>query len=228
MSVIPDTLAEKLAFFEARVAEWSTNAAAIGITPGQATGISAMTAEARAKYDAAVAARAASKNATNDQKIAFDMLTTFGGDLVKTIRAYAETNDNPIVYSLASIPAPAEPTPLGPPATPTNLVAALNTSGNVDITFKASKTGGTTFIIERRTTPLGEITPNGWTQIGITESKKFTDNALPQGLGSVQYRVIATRSSGVGTPSQFTALQFGTVSSASSATTSTAGIKLAA
>jgi hypothetical protein len=231
VSVIPDTLAEKLEFFEARLAEWATNAAAIGLTPGQVTGIAAITAEARAKYSAATAARASSKSATIEQKIAFDALNTFGGDLVKTIRTFAETNNNPGVYALASIPEPAEPTPLGPPEAPTETNAALNLSGGIDITFKASKTGGTTFVVERRTVELGGTPPTGWTQIGITETKTFTDSALPQGLASAHYRVIATRSGGVSAPSQSADLQFGTVangSQTSSATATTNGIKLAA
>ena len=230
MGVIPTSKPAQLAFFEQHIAQWTANAASIGLTPGQATGIAAFTAQARATFDEAQDARQASKDATLAQNIAFDGLLNFGADLIKIIRAYAEVNDSPMVYTLAGIPQPAEPTPLGPPATPTDLVATLNTSGGVVVTFKGSKAGGTAWVVERRTVVAGGGTPTAWSKVGITETKSYTDEALPQGLDSVQYRVIASRSGGLSAPTQPVVLQFGTVAGASQsgAPQNTAGIKLAA
>jgi hypothetical protein len=225
MSIVPPNLSEKIEFFESHIAPWTDNAAAIGLTPGQVTGITAMTAAARAAYNDAIAQREAAKNATLAQKLAVDMMGSFGGDLIKTIRAFAETNNNPTVYTLASIPEPATPTPLGPPATPEDVTVGLTTAGSVTLAWKGSRQGGTSFNIQRRTQTPGN-TFTAWTLIGTSEEKSFEDANLPVGLASAQYRVTAVRSAGASQPSTPVSLLLGTAEQQAAAVA--AGLRMAA
>ena len=213
MGVVPNSISGKIEFFENRVDLWTANAATIGLTPSQATAVAALAAAARDAYTAAQIARDNAKSATETQNIAVDLLASLGGDLVKTIRTYAETNNTPMVYALANVPAPAEPEPLGPPATPTDLNVTLNNTGGADLTFKASKAGGTTFIVQRRTQSVDAPASNTWTTLGVTEAKTFTDDTLPRGLAQADYRVFATRSAGTSQPTQPVSILFGTTDS---------------
>ena len=208
MPVVPSGFDAKIEFFETHLAPWAANTAAIGLSPSQVNAITVITAQARTAYNAAQAAREASKAATIEQKIALDLLAELGGDLVKTIRTFAETNNNDMVFSLAQLPAPAPPTPVGKPATPTDVTATLTTDGSVRVAFKATRAGGTSFLIQRAITqPGGSISP--FTLLFSTDAKSFIDETVPNGLASVSYRVVASRPAGNSLPSQPVTLLFG-------------------
>jgi hypothetical protein len=175
----------------------------------QVAAIAAALNDAATSSTAAEAARIASKNATVTFHNNTDFLRTFGSDLIKLIKAYADATGNPAVYTLASIPPPAAPSPLGPPAKPSDLSSTLTTAGSIDLEWKGSRQGGTSFNIFRATTTPGQPT-GAWTLIGTSEKRKFTDSAVPTGLASVTYRVVAVRSGGTSDPSDVSTLFFGT------------------
>jgi hypothetical protein len=209
MPVLPNKINERIAWFEQRMAAWTTNAAAIGLTPAQATSIAGLVTAARAAFDAAQTARQDAKNATVSQKSAVTSMDGLGADLVKTIRAFAQTTDNNNVFVLASIPPPAPPTPAGAPLPPTDLSAAPNADGTITLKWKGSVANQTFFTVWRKVGTSG-----AWTQIGSLAKRKFIDAAVPAPTGpgagtTVFYNLRAQRGTAVSAPSDTTTVQFG-------------------
>lgn len=214
MSVIPKSNTEKINFFENRLALWASNAATIGIDATQATQIAGLTVQARAAFDAAQIARNAAKSATiaqNEAIEAIDAMGAYGADLVKTIRAYAETNEDPAVYPAADLPLPKPRTPLGPAPTPESVSLALTNAGGISVSWKTETLGRMGFVIERRTAAPGQL-PTAWSIIGTSSTKNFIDEAVPTGLETAQYRVFAERPGGRSQPTEAVSVFFGTAS----------------
>src|SRR5436190_4120946 len=101
MSVVPRTLAEQIAWYQARIAAWTSNSTAIGLTSGQATSFSGFITTAATKLTAQTAAYAAAKNSTVDLKAAGRIMNEYGSDLLKQIRAKAGQVGGDSVYVLA-------------------------------------------------------------------------------------------------------------------------------
>jgi len=158
---------------------------------------------------AQVQAQEAAKVATQQVKDAVDTLRTNAGDVVRSIRAFAELQEDPnAVYALAQIPVPAEPSPAPPPAEPTNLTVTLEPqNGNLMLKWKASNpagTSGTSYIVKRRLP--GEST---FQFIGVTGTKEFVDTTLVAGPDCVQYTVQGQRGNSSGPVSQMFTVSFG-------------------
>jgi hypothetical protein len=119
-----------------------------------------------------------------------------GRDYLATIKAYAETTNNPNVLVLAEVPAPAPPTPVPAPATPENLVASVDASGQLTLTWEAPRSGassGIVFIITKQLGGTAGPSPTGWSIVGLTFDKAFTDEEFVGCGGNVSYRVQARR-----------------------------------
>lgn len=190
MPILPDSKLAQIEFFEAHIAVWTANAAAIGITVPNVTVLSSNTIAARTAYNAAQVARQASKAATTTFNNAHAPMRDLGGDLIAMIKAFAETTNNPAVYAVAQIPPPAPPQPAPPPAQPTDLAATLDTFGVLTLTWKSvpkGPTSGIFFFVERK------VGTGAWTPLGGTQDASFID---PVGLtvtNVIQYRVKARR-----------------------------------
>lgn len=206
MGTVPTTIADKIAFFETHLPIWGANTAAIGLTAAQVTSLASLTAAARSAYTAAITARNAARAATSAQNDAIDLMAELGGDLVKTIRAFAETTNNPNVFNIAVIPPPAPSAPLGPPQTPANLTTLLNNAGQVQLSWGGTRAGGTSYLIERSVASSA----GPWTLVGTSEERRFTDQNVPSAVPSVSYRVTATRSGGSSSPTAPVTILFGT------------------
>ena len=219
MTTVPDTRRGKIEFYETHLAPWTMGAASIGLTPESVAALAALTAAARAAFDAAAAARQAAMAATQDfhNKVrAMHAGPGAGADMIAAIRNFAQATNNPNVYVLAQIPAPAKPrvTPPPPPGTPSQFRVGLLQNGALELTWKCNNpdgTVGTIYEIKRRIAPPAGGSPAGaFTFIGTTGVKSFTDETLPAGSGSqVTYQVTAVRSTSRGNPAQFT-VNFGT------------------
>lgn len=188
MATVPDKITEKLAFFEQHLPVWIAKPTEIGISAAQVANLATLVVAARDAYEATVDARQASKTATTTQNFALDAMSEFGGDLIKTIRAYAETTNNTDVYDIAQIPPPAAPTPAGPPEQPTNLTASLLTPFGLGLNWKGSVAQGAYFGIWRKIN--GE---SSFSFIGTTKNKSFDDTTVPAGTNSVLYYITAYR-----------------------------------
>lgn len=139
-------------------------------------------------------------------------MNTLVGDAVKGIRLKAESSNNPSLYDLAQIPAPASPTAALPPTKPDSLRAVIGApgdnggAGGLTIQWKPSpsttgfdaSTSGVLFTIRRRL--AGQTS---WTIVGTAKPGRggsrgfssFTDYDLPANPQGLEYTVQGTRAS---------------------------------
>jgi hypothetical protein len=153
--------------------------------------------------------RIAALVATQAAQDAFGSLRSSAGDVVRLIRAYAESTSKPItVYNLAQIPPPATPTPMPPPGQPTNLTVTLTPAdGALLLRWKVVNppgANGTSYIIRRKLPTEGEFS-----FIGVSGRKEFVDDTLIAGPDSVQYTVQGQRSDSSGPLSEMFTVNFG-------------------
>ncbi len=206
MGVIPNTRIGKIEFYEAHLAAWATNAADIGLDPAAVLAFQTLVSNARTGYLDAEMAREASKAATQNFYIETDAMAAVGSSLIRAIRNYAESNDDPSVYTLAQIPAPAEPGPVGPPGQPYEFIVGLAATGALGLKWKCDNpagASGTVYEIQRR---LGT---GPFEFVGVPGERTFEDSTIPAGSSSIVYQITAVRSKTRGQPAQFL-VNFGT------------------
>ncbi|MFM9996190.1 MAG: hypothetical protein ACKVU4_10355 [Phycisphaerales bacterium] len=192
MATLPEGRKARVEYFEQHLPVWQDNAGAVGLTVAQLTSLSTFITAARTTLNAAEAARSTSKSATVAFYNAEEPMTDLGADLIKTIRAFAETTNNPNVYATAQIPPPAAPTPTPPPEQPDDLSGLIDPFGVITLAWKAvpkGPTSGVFFFVERK------IGAGTWTPIGATQESTFADPAAGQqaAAATVAYRVQARR-----------------------------------
>ncbi len=188
MAVVPSNRLDMVQFFETHSPVWAANTAAIGLSLTQITALASLINAARGDYEDQQAAIQAKLAATSSFHNTSDALREYGSDLVKVIKAFAESTNNPAVYNTAQIPAPQPPTPAGPPDQPTDVLASFIYPFGIRLTWKGSVSQGAYFGVFRRLP--GEST---YTFIHTTKDKQFDDTALPGGAASVDYYIAAFR-----------------------------------
>jgi hypothetical protein len=105
--VVPNAMRERLEFFNSHAPTWVANAASIGLTPAQAAAVQDLTDEAKAALAAQISAMEAAKSATVRLQSAMEALTSAGTAAVATIKAYADSSNEPgPVYVTANIAPP--------------------------------------------------------------------------------------------------------------------------
>jgi hypothetical protein len=207
MGIVPSTRIGKVEFYEAHVGPWTANAAGIGLLPASVTALATAVTAARAAYNAHIAAQAAAKAATNnfyDKVRSMHSAPGFGADMIQTIKAYAETKNDPNVYNLAQIPPPPVPGTVPPPGTPTDFTVALHQNGAVELKWKCENpegSVGTIYEVRRRT---GTSTTAPFVFVGAVGVRTFVDDTIPSGVSPVAYEITAVRSTSRGAPAQFT------------------------
>jgi hypothetical protein len=190
MPIVPPKPAEKITWYEAHIAPWTSHAVAIGSSAPEITALDTLTQSARAKRTAQQAAQDAARTATNEYREAVLAMAVAGSQVLKKVKAKAATTAG--VWDLAQIPPPATPSPVGPPGMPTAFKVTLNPDGSLELTWKCSNPAGASGTIYQVSRKLG--TSGGWQMIGGSGDKKFLDDSVPAGVASVAYRVQAVRS----------------------------------
>ena len=150
-------------------------------------------------------------------------MTLAGTEIIKAVKAKAATGGN-AVYTLALLPVPATPTPVPPPGTPTDFVAALNPDGSLKLRWKCANpagSSGTIYQVSRR------VGTGGFAALGGTGLRSFDDPTVPAGVAAVTYQVQAVRSTAAGVPAQFL-VNFGVTGSGESFASVASAPKLAA
>ncbi len=184
----------------------------IGLTAGQVTAFTNAINAANAANQAQENARLAYRSAVSAATEAFNAARRSASLTTKVIRTFADTSNNPNVYTLAQIPPPAVPGTAPPPAKPSDLSVELNTaSGALTLRWKASNpvgTTGTSYLIKRKLPGQAEFV-----YAGISGEKKFVDNNFIAGPDSVQYTVQGHRSDAVGPESDAFTINFGKTAS---------------
>ncbi len=200
MAIVPNTRLGKIEFYEAHIQPWATNATGIGLTQAQVTALMTQTGAARVAYNQAQAARDAARAATQTFYNAVAAMAENGAGLLKTIKSYAETQNDPNVYVLAQIPPPAEPSPVPAPGTPYQPRVSLMQSGELALRWKCDNpagSAGTMYEVQRR------VGDGPYVFVGSVGERTFADESLPAGAATVLYRVTAVRSTRRGEPALF-------------------------
>jgi hypothetical protein len=102
---------------------------------------------------------------------------------------------------LASIPAPAKPSPIAPPGKPSQFIVKLNQEGSLELKWKCPNPAGavgTMYHLHRRTEAGGALV-----YLGTSGERRFVDATLPPGSSQVTYQIQAFRSTSVGPAAQF-------------------------
>ncbi len=183
------------------------NAAAIGLTPAQATAFKTATDTTAAATQGQQEAKQAGKVATEKAANSYTSLHASAGEAVRLIRAFAESQADPaVVYELAQIPPPTPPSPAPAPAQPQELSATLDpTTGHLTLRWKATNPrGGTTYLVSRKLPGQADFA-----FLGVTGLKNFVDSTLPAGPQSVQYIVQGQRADSSGPVSAVLVVNFG-------------------
>lgn len=217
MSVLPSTKIEQIQFCEAHVPLWAAAPAAIGLTAAQVTALSAATMNARKSFDAAQAARDASKAATTSLNADAGTMRDQAADLIRVIKGFADLQSNPAaVYAAAQIPMPAAPQPLPAPGKPNGLVVTLESTGAITLSWEADNaaaSSGAFYTIARKIPGQSGFTGIGGAPGTTAGSRRmtFTDTSIPTSAASLgaQYIITGQRGTVVGTPSDAIVVQFG-------------------
>ena len=196
MGLLPENHAERISWFQSRIAIWTTNQSAIGTTTAAITDVSTKADAAAAALEAQETAQNAAKAATATLLDAMEALTNSGMIVIEQVRTKSRTSGDG-VFPLANIPAPATPAPKPAPGKSTDLVVTLDETGILNLKWKCPNpagTSGTTYNIFRR---VGAVT-NPFEYIGGVGAREFVDDTLPAGSVNVVYKIQAVRSTAVG------------------------------
>jgi hypothetical protein len=208
MPILPRTARPLIDWVELRTDLWKADPASIGLDGSEVTELIGLLAAAAAAEEAADLARAEAQAATLRLHTEAESLRAQAASMVATIKAFAETEDDPDVYAAAHLPPDRPKSPLGPPAAPQITSAVLHPDGTVRLKWRGSRKGGTFFQVYRTLTAL-DGTVGSPTLLASTTDKFWTDQDLPSGLRGVQYYLIARRTGGVSGRSGLGTLQFG-------------------
>jgi len=214
MTIVPETRARKITFYQTHVPVWAQDPASIGLTTAAVDQLQALVEEARQAMVAQQEAQLAARNATQKFHNAVRRMHV-GGDgviggatMLQLIKVYAQTTGDDSVYSRAHIAPPAKPGRPGSapvPGTPYDFKSNLSQIGEIELTWKCDNpdgTVGTIYQIKRKTDggPL--------VLVGTVGEKKFLDDTIPPGTKECIYEVTAMRSTGKGNVGGYI-IQFG-------------------
>jgi hypothetical protein len=206
MPVQPDGKVAKIEFCEIRNPIWLAAATSIGTTTVAVNDLVTKTTAARDAWAAQQTAQAAAKSATNTYNMAVEAMSTACAQIISSIKTKAGVAGDSI-YSLADIPVPATPSPMGPLGQPSQLKVTLTQDGFLDLAWKNTNPAGASgavYQIWRRTTPTAEFE-----YLGGVGGKKFTDTTIPAGSSQLTYKIQAVRSTSIGPAATFN-VTFGT------------------
>lgn len=208
MPRVPTTIEGFMTFLSTHANLWDTNHAGLGLSTTQTALYKTVAGNAQTGYTAQVNAKEAAKAATLKQQGTTGDARTMTADLIRSIAAFAEQQDDPAsVYALAQIDPPQPATPAAPPGTPTDFKAALNTDGSIRITWKApnlSGQSGTVWFIRRKLN-----TETAYTQVGVVGARSFTDATIPGSSGGASYIIQGQRGESIGDAGNAFTVQFG-------------------
>ncbi len=205
MSVVPVKQVEKIQWYEDRLTQWTAQAVPIGSTAPVVADLATKTSAARAAFDAQQLIFAQAKAKTLTLNLAVSAMGVAGAGILRQIRAKADIAGGSI-YVLAQVPPPAIPTPVPPPGMPTDFTAALNPVGSLKLNWKCANPAGsqgTTYQVFRRIGSASTGAGGAFTFIGSSGVRSLTDDTLPAGAAVLTYRIVAVRSTSMGTAALF-------------------------
>jgi hypothetical protein len=212
---LPSGRKQTLEWIEARIANWSANPAAIGLTSAAVTNLLNKAIATRTDFVSVESARVDARNATQDFYTSADDLHATAAPMVATIKSFAESSTTPgAVYAAAEVLPADPPSPIGPPAQPSINNASLDGNGFVTIDFSATGAAGTAWQVARQLSSESSYTIIGNADV---RTKSFVDTSVPAGSASAMYQVTGIRGSIVGPASFGFEVKFGQAAPAANA-----------
>ena len=200
-SVLPRSIHDRIAYFENHIATWNGAATQIGTTVAAVAALDTKTQAARAAFDAQQLAYDNAKSATLALHQAVEAMMTAGADIIKQVKTQAAIT-GPSVYTLANIPEPAIPSPVGAPGTPYQLKVTLNPNGSLHMSWKCDNPAGSSGTLYHIYRKVGTA-PAEFAFIGGSGSRAFTDQTVPAGAPTIVYQIQAARTTAVGVAGEF-------------------------
>ncbi|HZZ44448.1 MAG TPA: hypothetical protein VFE58_16045 [Tepidisphaeraceae bacterium] len=194
MSLVPSKKTDKVAFFNSKIAPWTTNSVAIGTTTAAVTDLGTKVTAAQTALAAQVAAEQAVKTATQTADNAVNIMAVAGAAIIKGIRAKAAVSGDS-VYELAQIPDPATPAPVTTLGQPTDFKVQLGADGALTLGWKCASPRATGVIYQIWRSFDGGA---NFLYAGGTGTKSFVDNTVPAGTSALLYKIQAVRSTATG------------------------------
>jgi len=205
MSIVPSSRSQAITWFTNRLAAWTADPTAIGLTADQVASLASLTSTASGSLQSAEQIRSQSKSATQTFHNDADAMRALGTSLVATIKAYAETTGDPSVYATAEIPEPAAPAPTPPPGQPYEFVTQILASGALRVRFRCDNpgaqggtAGGVNYEVLRQDDQTG-----AFSFVLVAGEREFVDETLQSGTSTATYRVTAFRSTQRGDAAEF-------------------------
>lgn len=230
MGTFPSRRDEFLNWCSAHDPVWSANTGAIGMTTAQASAFNKAVGDLQAAILDQEKAKQTAKAATVTSNDMEAILRTLATENVQRIRTFAQSTNNPTVYTTAQVPAVQPPSPVGPPGTPTNFTVGLDPQGAIVVKFKCanpSASTGTTYLVRRKLP-----SQTSFAFFTVVGKKTFTDDTLPSGIAQAEYSVQAQRGDSSGVASATLVVKFGTggdgMSFSVNENATNGGVKLAA
>ena len=212
MRLMPEISSGKVEFCVTHLPPWAENAVAIGSSEEAIDDLQAKTDAAKAAILAQNQARDAARSATLAARMAVDAMAAASAAIILQVRSKAETAGVE-VYVLASLPPPADPSPIAAPGKPDDFGVALQQNGTLMLRWKCRNprgSAGTLYQVYRRLSAEGKFE-----YLGSTGKKKYLDASIPEGTSNVTYQIQAVRSTAVGVFGEFN-VNFGTNASGTS------------
>ena len=188
MPLVPKNPADQITFYTSHVPTWQSDPEAIGLSNSTVAGLSADLLAAQAAFLAAREARNQARAATLAYRTAVRALHARGSGAIATIKAFAQSTDDPNVYSRSHLSAPRRGGPIAAPAAPVNVSATISGNGALTLSWEARASGASTgvfFQVYRRENFAA------WTLLASTADTAHVDPAPL--AGDSGYAVIAGR-----------------------------------
>ena len=183
---LPRNPTDALDWIRAHTQKWIDNAAAIGLSDAFAQEIRDLAEESRVKRVEAGAAAVRAKSATLAWRISIRHTMKRTRAAISAMKTHAAVTDDKGVYVLAGLSPRAKAGDAGPPKSPSSPRFVVRQGGTVEISWDGGGPQGTFYIVKRLLP--GE---RGYTIMGTTTSKRFTDETLRVGVGEVFYAIDA-------------------------------------
>ncbi|HYE63342.1 MAG TPA: hypothetical protein VD997_15225 [Phycisphaerales bacterium] len=224
---VPRKTVDFVNWLKPRGPKWKTQASVLGLTTSQGTAVDAASASLLAKFEAREAAEQAFRNAVAELDAELTSARTIVGDCMRTIDAFASNSSNPTaIYTTADVPAPQSPKPTPPPGLPADLRVTLGKTGSLELAWKCVNPGNVGGVVYEVKRSIGSDA-GPFEYLGVSGTRKFTDDTLPAGSGSVYYQITGVRSTQRG-PTEVFLVKFGVTGGGFAISSVTTSGKLAA
>lgn len=229
-TVMPSDKREMVMFGNTHVAPWTANKVVLGIGDPDLAAFTLAASNAQKAFDAAEAARQASKAATTAFYASVSTLREKAGTCVRIIQNKAKSTNDPNLYAIGQISPPEPRSQQGPPpAQPSDIRAGLNSDGSITLTWKCANPPGVSNVIYFVQRKL-----NGQTDFTLFDTvgeKTLIDATIPRSAGGASYMITARHGQQSGQTSETFSVVFGVGGGGSIVMTTSAdgtGMKMAA